>query len=55
MLAHALLAVVAADARTRQPDTAGLIPLTCNEITRLLNRLITSPIRSVASLLAWSY
>jgi hypothetical protein len=54
MLAHALLAVFAAAARTRQPSPAGLIPLTCNEIARLLNRPITNPIRSLTSILRWS-
>jgi SRSO17 transposase len=55
MLAHALLAVFAAAARARQPQPAGLIPLTCNEIARLVNRLIVHPIRSLASVLRWSH
>jgi SRSO17 transposase len=55
MLAHALLAVFAATARTRQPSPARLIPLTCNEIARLVNRLITNPIRSLTSVLHWSH
>jgi SRSO17 transposase len=54
MLAHALLAVFAATARAGEPQPAGLIPLTCNEIARLVNRLITSPIRSLTSILHWS-
>jgi SRSO17 transposase len=55
MLAHALLAVVAAAVRTRQPQPDGLIPLTCNEIARLVNRLIANPIRSLTSVLSWSH
>jgi SRSO17 transposase len=58
MLAHALLAATAAAARTQHrngpPDSAGLIPLTCNEIARLINRLTTTPARSLASILRWS-
>lgn len=53
MLAHALLAVFAATTQTHRPD--GLIPLTCNEIARLVNRLIVEPIRSLASVLRWSH
>lgn len=55
MLAHALLAAAAATAKARQPSPAGLIPLTCNEIARLLNRVITNPIRSLTSVLHWSH
>ena len=54
MLAHALLAAFAATTRTRQSQPAELIPLTCNEIARLVNRLIIHPIRSLASVLRWS-
>jgi hypothetical protein len=53
MLAHALLAVFAATTRSHQPD--GLIPLTCNEIARLINRLIVEPIRSLTHILRWSH
>jgi SRSO17 transposase len=53
MLAHALLAVFAATTRSHQPD--GLIPLTCNEIARLINRLIVEPIRSLTRVLRWSH
>ncbi len=49
MLAHALLSVFAAAARARQPQLVEQIPLTCNEIARLLNRLIINPIRSLSS------
>jgi hypothetical protein len=55
MLAHALLAALAAATRASQPSPAGLIPLTCNEIARLLNRLIANPIRSLTSVLHWSH
>jgi SRSO17 transposase len=55
MLAHALLAVFAAAARTRHPSPAGLISLTCNEAARLLNRLISSPVSSLVSALSWSH
>jgi hypothetical protein len=55
MLAHALLTAVATATRTRQPSPAELIPLTCNEIARLLNRLITNPIRPLTSVLHWSH
>jgi SRSO17 transposase len=55
MLAHALLAAVAATVRARQPQPAGLIPLTCNEIARLVNRLIVNPSRSLTSVLRWSH
>jgi SRSO17 transposase len=55
MLAHALLAVLAAAARTSQAQPDGLIPSTCNEIARLINRLSTNPIRSLTSVLRWSH
>ncbi|OZM76661.1 hypothetical protein CFP66_39815 [Pseudonocardia sp. MH-G8] len=55
MAAHALLAVFTTAARTRHPSPTDLIPLTCNETARLLNRLISSPIRSLASALSWSH
>jgi SRSO17 transposase len=55
MLAHALLAALAAATRTRQPPLKELIPLTCNELVRLLNRLINSPARSLNSVLCWSH
>jgi SRSO17 transposase len=55
MAAHALLAVCAAASRTPQPSPAGLIPLTCDEIARLLNRMIAKPIRSLTSVLHWSH
>ena len=39
MLAHALLVVLAAGEHAAAPPPAGLIPLTCNELQRLLTRL----------------
>lgn len=55
MLAHALLAVLAATEPTDNPASAGLIALTCNEIARLLNRLVLEPVRSLADALAWAH
>ena len=54
MIAHALLAVIAATqhADRREPD--GLIALTCNEIRRLFTILIVEPARVIACPLAWS-
>ena len=40
MLAHAVLAVLAVTERASDPAPDGLIPLTCTEIVRLLNRLV---------------
>jgi hypothetical protein len=54
MLAHALLAVLATTGRTRDPALAGMIPLTCNEIARLFNRLVLDPARRLASALTWT-
>jgi SRSO17 transposase len=53
MLAHALLVVLAADERTTAPP-AGLIPLTCNELQRLLTRLVLEPARRPADPETWS-
>jgi hypothetical protein len=54
MLAHALLAVIAAHEHTDRPATVGLIPLTCNEIRRLLTALVIEPSRTHACPKAWS-
>ena len=54
MVAHALLAVIAANEHPDQPVPAGLIPLTCNEIRRLLTALIIEPARTIACTLTWS-
>lgn len=45
MLAHALLAVLAATERAHHQAPSGLIEQTCNEIHKLLDRLIIDPTR----------
>jgi SRSO17 transposase len=54
MLAHALLAVIAAREHTQNPPPTGLIALTCNEIRRLLTTFVIEPARILASPHAWS-
>ena len=54
MLAHALLAVIAATERAQRPPPAELIALTCNEIQHLFTTLITEPTRRLTDPLAWS-
>nr|WP_217133318.1 IS701 family transposase [Streptomyces sp. AC558_RSS880] len=54
MLAHALLAVIAANEHSARPASAGLIALTCNEIRRLLTLLVIEPSRVTACPHAWS-
>jgi SRSO17 transposase len=54
MLAYALLAVLAATERSRQPAPDSMIPLTCNEIHRLFNILLAQPIRDLRHRLRWS-
>jgi SRSO17 transposase len=54
MLAHALLAVIAAHEHTDRPAPAGLIALTCNEIRRLFTIHIIEPGRALACPDAWS-
>jgi hypothetical protein len=54
MLAHALLVVLAAAEPAAAPPPAGLIPLTCNELQRLLVRLVLEPARRPADPQAWS-
>src|SRR6476659_4618091 len=53
MIAHALLAVLAAEQADRRP-APDMITLTCNEIRRLLTVLIVEPARTLACPLAWS-
>ena len=53
MLAHALLAVIAADTGYN-PRPPGLITLTCNEIRHLLVRLVIEPARQLTCPWAWS-
>jgi hypothetical protein len=55
MLAHALLAVLAAAEHTDRPAPAGLIELTCAEIRRLFITLIVEPARTLACPLRWSH
>jgi len=54
MLAHALLAVIAAHENTDQPAPTGLISLTCNEIRRLFTIFVTEPSRTLACPETWS-
>lgn len=54
MLAHALLAVIAADEHTDRPAQTGLIALTCNEVRRLLTALVIEPAGTLASPQGWS-
>ena len=54
MLAHALLAVIAATQRAQHPPPEGLIALTCNEIRHLFTELITKPTRRLTNPHAWS-
>lgn len=54
MLAHALLAVIAANEHSARPAPPGLIALTCNEIRRLLTVLVIEPGRVLANPEAWS-
>ena len=54
MAAHALLAVIAANEHADRPALTDMIPLTCNEIRRLLTVLVLEPHRSRACPRAWS-
>jgi SRSO17 transposase len=54
MLAHALLAVIAAREHTLPPTTNDLIALTCNEIRRLFLNYVIEPSRALICPLAWS-
>lgn len=55
MVAHALLAVIAATEHTQRPAPTGLIALSCNEIRRLFTIYVIEPGRSVACPEAWSH
>ena len=55
MIAHALLAVLAAGHTPTDPEPADMIGLTCNEIRRLFTVLIVEPARVSACPLAWSH
>ena len=54
MLAHALLVVLTAGEHAAGAPPAGLIPLTCNELQRLLLRRVIEPARRPADPEAWS-
>lgn len=55
MLAHALLAVIAAHERDKRATTDDeLIPLTVNEIRHLFAKLITNTVRTIGYWLHWS-
>jgi SRSO17 transposase len=55
MLAHAILAVIAAHERDReQYDASNLIPLSVNEIKHLFAKLITNTVRTISYRLHWS-
>jgi hypothetical protein len=54
MLAAAFLTITAATEHARQPPPRGQIPLTRNEITRLLAALLLTPAHSPAHRLNWS-
>lgn len=57
MAALAVLAICNADATATPPDnpaSPGLIPLTINEIRRLINTLLIRPIRDITHRLRWS-
>jgi SRSO17 transposase len=54
MLAHAFLAVTAAIEHARARPPAGLIPLTLNEIRRLLIHLLARPAHDLTHALRWS-
>ncbi len=54
MIAHALLAVLAATEHAHRPAPPGMIELSCAEIRRLFTVLVIEPARALARPLAWS-
>jgi SRSO17 transposase len=54
MLAHALLAVTAAREHARAAPPHGLIPLTLQEIRRILTHLLARPAHDLTQILRWS-
>lgn len=54
MVAHALLAVIAAREHDLRPAPDGLIALTCNEIRRLFVTFVIEPARTLTCSLGWS-
>jgi hypothetical protein len=58
LAALAVLAICAADATNHPPEhhtESGLIPLTVNEVRRLINTFIIKPIRDLTHRLRWSH
>lgn len=55
MLAHAFLAITAADSRHDQPDNPTLIPITVNETRRLALAIIGLPAATLDHILHWSH
>ncbi|APU43763.1 RHS repeat-associated core domain-containing protein [Streptomyces sp. TN58] len=49
------LAVVRADEHARRPGPTDLVPLSCNEIQRLFNRVVVQPLHDVAHRLGWPH
>jgi hypothetical protein len=54
MIAHALLAVIAAHEHADRPAPTGLIELTCNELRHLLTIYVIEPARTRTCPQAWS-
>jgi len=54
MLAHAILAVIAARERASTHPDPDLIPLTVNEIRHLFAKLVTATVHTIDHLLSWS-
>jgi hypothetical protein len=55
MLAHAFLTVVRAEEHARSPAPDGLVPLSCNEIQRLLITVAVQPRHDLFYRLGWSH
>lgn len=56
MLAHALLAAIAAHEREKRPVTPDtLVPLSVNEIRHLFAKLITNTVRAISHWIHWSH
>jgi len=56
MLAHAILAVIAAHERQRRPaPTESLVPLSVNEIRHLFAKLITNTVHAINHWIHWSH
>jgi hypothetical protein len=55
MLAAAVLTIAAVIESACSAQPAGQIPLTRNEIARLLSTMITCPVRDTRHRLRWSY